>query len=104
MDTTLLAGGALWREYFLVSPGDLLLKQALSSQGSPNWTLETGFQKFQCLAFRQIATSVCPNVLEKGVQTRLIMASQVCVSSRDLHLDIPLLSNPAQWLINEKSP
>lgn len=89
----------------LVATGDLLLKpQALSSQGSPNWTLETGFQKFQCLVFRQIATGVCPKVLEKGVQTRLIMVSQVCVSSCDSHLNVPFLSNPAQWLTNEKSP
>lgn len=105
VDTTLLTGGLLWQEHFLSSPGDLLLRpQALNSQCSLSWTLETCFQKFQCLVSRQIATIVCPNVLEKVVKTRLIMVSQVYISSCNSHLNVTLIPNPVQWLTNEKSP
>lgn len=90
-------------ERFLSSPGDLLLRpQALGFQGSPHWTLETWFQKFQCLVFRQIATGVCPDVLGKVVKTRWIMVSQVYVSARDWQLNVTLLLNAVRWWTNEK--
>lgn len=96
VDTTLLTGGLLWQEHLLSSPGDLLLRShltGLQKPGSRNFSVD----------FRQIATSVCSNVLEKVVKTRWIMVSQVCVSSCDSHLNVTLLPNPVHWLTNKVS-